>query len=331
MKKVKSIRDGDKTFYRHDWDVGFWGKSNFQKEVSFPVCPEKIFSISHNALGNRDIDITRNHDQPNIVCIGGSHTWGYGVDQSSRYTEILRKNLFANVYNFGHCSLGLDQIAIALNEKCRDVKPDVIVIEQYPWAIHRIMAQQVNGFVRPNFYLDEHDGLELKSVPKYSHTKIYRSLFKNYALFKKKYVEFLEGINVEVGYKAEVDPIYLKWKAGFYSYMYELAEAIVQLISSFCKDNQIALIFVLGTVREKAFQKNTVRLIDYDLPRHKLSTILTRNNISFIDTCDNSLLLFEQNKRVMFDDGHMNEFGHLQFAKQIQKWLLEQGLCNEKS
>ena len=331
MKKVKSIRDGDNTFYQFDRYVGFWGKNNFQKDISFPVRPEKRFTISHNSLGNRDSEFSQKENQPNMICMGGSHTWGYGVDQSSRYTEILRKNLHANIYNFGHCSLGLDQIAIALNVRCRDLKPDILVVEQYPWAIHRIMAQQVNGFVRPNFYLNEDNRLKLKPVPKFANTHIYRSLFKNYAVFKKRYIEYLEGINVEVGYKAEIDPIYLKWKTKFYSQMYNLAEAIIQLIYSFCKDNKIALVFVLGTVKEKVFQKDKVMLVDYDLPRHKLVKILMENNIPFIDTCDNTLLLSRNKKKIMFDDGHMNELGHSEFAKQIQKWLLDEGLCHART
>ena len=43
------------------------------------------------------------------------------------------------VYNIGHVSMGLDQICLAVMTKSDHYTPSVIIVEQYPWAIHRIL------------------------------------------------------------------------------------------------------------------------------------------------------------------------------------------------
>ena len=59
-----------------------------------------------------------------------------------------------NVINMGHCSLGLDQITIAIMEKTKKYNPKIIIVEQYTWALHRVITRAVSGYIRPNFYFD---------------------------------------------------------------------------------------------------------------------------------------------------------------------------------
>ena len=308
------LNAGDTTFYEFDEKIGFWGKKNFSREISYPGrSSEKIF-VSHNSLGNRDEEVIKDFKQKTIVFLGGSHTWGYGVNQDARYTDRIRKQLDSNIYNFGHCSLGLDQIALSLISKCSNLQPDVVVIEQYPWALHRVMAHQVNGFVRPKFFLDQGGQLQRTSIPKVARYGAYRAVYKAYVTYRKKYFEYLEGINVEENYDAKIDPIYLKWKSSYYEPMYDLTEAIIKVISDYCKETNIELLFVIGTVREKLLFESTSRLVDYDLPRKKLIRMLQKFGINYLDSAEEMIRRQREGANLIFDDGHINVLGHLVFS-----------------
>ena len=311
------LNAGDTTFYEFDNRIGFWGRKNFSREVSYPGrSGEKIF-VSHNSLGNRDEEVIKDDKQKTVVFLGGSHTWGYGVNQDARFTDRIRQQLESNVYNFGHCSLGLDQIALSLISKCCDLQPDVVVIEQYPWALHRVMAHQVNGFVRPKFYINQDGQLIRTPIPKIARYGAYRAVYKAYVTYRKEFFEYLEGINVEVNYDSRIDPIYLKWNSGFYEPMYELKEALINVISDYCRETDIELLFVIGTVREKLLFESTSRLVDYDLPRKKLVGILQKLGIKYIDSTEEMVKRQREGANLIFDDGHINASGHLAFSDMI--------------
>ncbi len=320
------LNAGDTTFYEFDNKIGFWGRKNFSREISYPGCSgEKIF-VSHNSLGNRDEEVIKDSKQKTVVFLGGSHTWGYGVNQETRYTDIIRQKLESNIYNFGHCSLGLDQIALSLISKCHDLQPDVVVIEQYPWALHRVMAHQVNGFVRPKFHIDQDGQLQRTAIPKIARYRAYRAVYKAYVSYRKQYFEYLEGINVEENYDARIDPLYLKWKTGFYEPMYELTEAIIKVISDYCRETDVELLFVIGTVREKLLFESTSRLVDYDLPRKKLVRILQKLGINYLDSTEEMVKRQREGANLIFEDGHINALGHLAFSDIIFAELEQLGM-----
>lgn len=323
---AKVLRAGDTTFYEFDQEIGFWGRKNFSNTICYPERPSEKIHVSHNSLGNRDDEFIRDDTRQTVAFFGGSHTWGYGVTQGHRFSDIIKHKFRANVQNFGHCSLGLDQIALVLFTKFQNLNPNVVVIEQYPWALHRVMAHQVNGFIRPKFYIDQFGKLQKTAIPKPAKFGAYRAIYKSYVTYRKQYLEYLEGISVEQNYDAKVDPIYLKWKAGFYKPMYDLAEAIIQVISGYCRENGIELLFVLGTVREKLLFESGTRLVDYDLPRKNLVKILQKYGVNFLDTADEMLKIQRQGNRLIFEDGHINEAGHLAFSEMISGKLKQLGV-----
>lgn len=312
-----------KSFYQFDKDTGFWGVPNLSQDYVSELNRVPV-QISNNQYGIRDSGRYNDNLTDNIVTIGGSHSWGAGIDTEQRYSEILAGRLSRQVINMAQASLGIDQICIAIMKKTQQFNPKIIVIEQYPWAVLRINNNYVNGYIKPSFSLDSNDNLELTKVPFLAKYKAIRQVIGEYRSYKKQLSEYQSGIDLSV-YDPMLDPVFLSWKSAHYSHMYQLLEKIIIIIKDYCQSNNIKLLFALGTLhqqfKEGGQQKSL--LIDYDLPRDKLKTILEKLNIDYIDTKDAMLSSHTQDDPVVFHDGHINAKGHRIFADLIEGILKE--------
>ncbi len=323
-KKIKKVilRPDDAPFYQHDQLIGFWGRPNMEREVRFKDKKMDFILARHNSEGNRDKSVSTIRGN-GILCFGGSHTWGVGIDQESRYSEHIEKMTGKPVYNLGHCSLGLDQICLAILNKVERYRPSIIIIEQYPWAIHRVLSSYVIGYCRPYFYLDNKGDLKLKKLPMLSRFTVFRRIIGEYHSYRKEFYEFKAGINLSEGYNPWTDPIFLYWKTSYYDYMYNLVEKILGVIKDYCRQHGIRLLFGLEPIKQQFGNGNPSDLIDYDLPRKRLKAALAKNQIPTLDLSEVMITEHSTDDPVIFNDGHMNEKGHGIFAREIVKYMKE--------
>jgi hypothetical protein len=322
-KKNKVITNGDTTFYQFDSKLGFWGVPNLEREVCFQQRPNFPVLVKHNSDGNRDNEVILSQGEKTIVCFGGSHTWGGGVEQDYRYTNYLANFTGENVINMGHCSLGLDQVCLAILQKSAKYNPKIIVIEQYPWAVHRVLNNYVNGYVRPHFSLDLKGNFKLNKISSLTGFRFFRKIIGSYFAFKKEFNEYKSGIDLNNNYDPLTDPIFLLWKARHYDYMYCLLDKILIVIKDHCQKNNIKLLFGLGTIQQQFGPVSKSELVNYELPRERFKELLNKNKIAFVDTTDTMLKEHSSNDPVIFNDGHINSKGHRVFADVIHHELLK--------
>lgn len=322
-KKKKVIANGDTTFYQYDQQMGFWGVPNLERQVSFQQSPETPLWVRHNSDGNRDDDISISPGEESIVCFGGSHTWGGGVEQELRYTNLLNKATNERVVNLGHCSLGLDQVCLAILQKSQKYNPKIIIIEQYPWAVHRILNNYVNGYVRPHFYLDSKGDLKLNKISSLAGLRLIRRIIGTYYSFRKEFNEFKSGIDLKNNYDPKTDPIFLLWKTRHYDYMYELLDKILVVIKDHCRKNNIKLLFGLGAIQQQFGPRAQSSLVDYELPRDRFIKLLEKNKIAYVDMTEKMLDEHSEESPVIFDDGHINAKGHKVFSEVLYQELLK--------
>ncbi|MCG6535782.1 MAG: hypothetical protein L7F78_14050 [Syntrophales bacterium LBB04] len=320
--KKLTLGAGDAVFYQYDPIFGFWGIPNMERDVRFKGLQDDFIHVRHNNEGNRDKDVTGINDG-SILCLGGSHTWGAGVDQDKRYTEYLEEMTGKRVLNLGHCSLGLDQIFLVMLRKSDYYHPSFIIIEQYPWAIHRILNTYVNGYTRPYFFLDANGNLKLQKMPAFSRFKICRQIIGSFYNYRKEFREFKAGINLKDVYDPWTDPIFLFWKIPYYDYMYNLVDRILGGMQDFCRQKGIQLLFGLEPIMQQFGRKSPSSLIDYDLPRNRLMKILEKNRIATIDMAPAMMSEHSIEDPVVFQDGHMNAKGHRIFAQEIFRSMKE--------
>jgi len=324
-KTPKRLIAGDTTFYQFDPQIGFWGVPLFEQHVTYDVQPDKPVFASHNSEGNRDVERVFALREKSIVCFGGSHTWGAGVEQAQRYTDILGERTGRNVVNLGHCSLGLDQICLAILQKSKQYKPEIIIVEQYPWAVHRILNNYVNGYVKPYFYLNSRQELKLQKVPLPAKYKFFRRIIGSYYTFRKEFREYQSGLVIKQNYNPLIDPLFLYWKTRQYDFMYSLLDKILVVIRDYCQKNSIKLIFALGAIQQQFSVETESDLIDYDLPRKRLIELLKKNNISYVDMTNAMLAAHTQQDPVIFSDGHINRKGHNVFSQVLHENLSSRG------
>jgi hypothetical protein len=319
----KSMQTGDTTFYCFDPLTGFWGKPNIEREVYFEQQPNVPLFVRHNEEGNRDIHFDFADGKKSIVCLGGSHSWGGGVAQNEKYTDHLRHITGEKVANLGHCSLGLDQICVAVMNKVRRYNPKTVVIEQYPWALHRVLNTYVNKYVKPQFILDRNLELRMKPVPYLARYETFRNIIGEFHAYRKEANEFVGGLNVKEGYDPLNDPIFLYWKLNHYRPMYSLVERLIIQIRDYCAKHDIRLLFALGAVSQKLGPASQSELVDYDLPAKMLRAILNNLRVESVDMSESMLLNHSKEDPVIFNDGHINAKGHRLFAETLAKALEE--------
>src|SRR6266571_4475552 len=91
--------------YRYDPELGWSPVANLHVMSALP----RTIALSNNSLGLRDREFRRN-GKPTILFLGDSLTWGYNVEASERFTDLLREQLPAhNVLNAGVSGFGTDQ------------------------------------------------------------------------------------------------------------------------------------------------------------------------------------------------------------------------------
>lgn len=321
----KKLASNGSVCYQFDKDLGFWGIPNINIEVVNEYNKSETLKIKHNSHGNRDEENCHSSNQDNILCLGGSHTWGGGVPQDSRYTEHLAAMTNHKVFNMGHCSLGLDQICLAIIQKSITYQPKIIIVEQYPWALHRILNNYVNGYIRPHFSINAKGELSLEKVPLMANNKTMRKIIGSYFAYRKEFFEFKSGLNIKVNYDAALDPIFLAWKSRHYDQMYQLVDKILGVIAGYCMQKNIKIIFCLGAIVQQFWQDPKSSLINYLLPRDRLIALLKKNDIPFIDMTNSMISNHTETEPVIFTDGHINRKGHYIFANTLHAGLVERG------
>ena len=319
MSETKSQKQDSTPLYGFDKDIGFWGLKNLRHDAYFDYEIENPIQVFHNSDGLREEEF-KSSAGGSIICCGGSHTWGAGIRQNKRYSDILKAMQSLNVVNMGHCSLGLDQLVLSIINKTEKYNPKIIVVEQYVWALHRVITKQINGYLRPNFYFDENKNLKLSKIPKYHRISFLRKIIGDFHDYKKELNEFRKGINIKEGYLLQNDPIFLSWKTEFYVPMYKLIDELLGILKSYCLENKIKLIFCLGPLKNQLDFISKSSLINYDLPSNKFISLLEKYNIKYIDT-KKEMIKHHKKQPVIFPDGHLNNYGHSLMGKIIYKEL----------
>ena len=119
----QGYREGYPVIFRYDPEIGWLPVANriAAFEGSKPI-------IHSNSFGLRDIE----HDhsaRPTVMFVGDSLVWGKDVEESERFTELLRDGYPGiRIVNAGVNAYGNDQEYLLLRRLWRAFDPDVVVL-----------------------------------------------------------------------------------------------------------------------------------------------------------------------------------------------------------
>ena len=319
---MKNMLFQNETFISFHPKYGYWGTPYFQKTLYFKEYSKEI-NIFHDQFGNRKINNNSYTptSRPTILFLGGSHTWGAGLENHQTYPALIQEKSDYNCLNFGQCSVGLDQLVIVLLDHIKKIQPTHVVIELHPWVVHRVLRKSAIGFPKPYFRI-ENNKISLKNISKLNHFGLYRMFFSKYATFEKALKEYAAEIDV-VNLNKNYDPLFMVWNQNYYKDMYRIIEFLFQTAKNLCKENQAELLIVLGpTQQELEFRPSIVNLIDPRFPRIRLTEMLFSEKIAYLDLEPKFEAMNSVQDRGVYPDGHINQSGHQIFASSILEKIL---------
>ena len=117
-------RDERNLTYRYDAELGWFPKENQSTHYK----GSREIEVHHNSRGFRDPE-PPGDGKPAILFMGDSFVWGYDVEQSERFTDLLRKRLTNwDVYNLGVSGYGTDQEYLLLTKEMDFYRPRIVVL-----------------------------------------------------------------------------------------------------------------------------------------------------------------------------------------------------------
>ncbi len=280
----KSYGDERNLTYEHNELLGWFPLKNSNKKY----LGSRLIDVHHNNYGFRDDDYKFNLKKKNIIFSGDSFTWGYDVNKSDRFTDIIRSKLNKNkydIYNFGVSGYGTDQSFLLLKEYYDKVRPDIVFLA---FCGNDFGDNSVNavyqGYFKPYFEVIN-NRLELKGLP-VPIAKNYKALTikEDYPILSKSH--FISHI-LNLFWKYQYKLFKIKVKDPTYEILKEM--------NKFLSDNNTR--FIVG-------------IIDKD---NQLEKFLSQNNIEYIDL----------NNSFRYDShgNHWTPDGHKLIAKQILQHL----------
>ena len=313
----------EKKFMEFHPKYGYWGTPNYHKTIFMPEYSRSI-TITHDNFGNRKVPETENRPNKSgkILFFGGSHTWGGGVENFETYPAISQRYVNFKCFNFGQCSVGLDQMILALIDQMETDKPSHVIIELHPWVVHRVLRKSAIGFPKPYIAIHQNKFV-FKSIAKVNRIDIFRNLISEYLTFEKALLECKAGINTSgVENRKMTDPLFMLWNQGYYEDMYKIIQFLLQTAKSICLENDIKLLVVLGpTQQELEFKSEKINFIDPSIPRMRLRAQLEELKISCLDLQKNFQSISNETNNGIYSDGHINPLGHEIFANAIMEWV----------
>ena len=155
-------KDERNLVYRYDSELGWFPIDNSTRQFK----GNRLINVKHNSRGFRD-DEHLVSTNPRMIFLGDSFVWGYDVEQSERFTEILKKRLSNwTVYNLGVSGYGTDQEYLLLQRHYDFYKPDIVFLVFCADNDEDDNTQNMRygGYYKPYFKIKEKT-LELRGTP----------------------------------------------------------------------------------------------------------------------------------------------------------------------
>ncbi|HSU55657.1 MAG TPA: SGNH/GDSL hydrolase family protein [Candidatus Dormibacteraeota bacterium] len=147
---------------RHDPMLGWFPKENSHTTAQTTT----TYRVDTNSKGFRDREPTTDA-KARIAFLGDSFVWGFDVEASNRFTELLQvRHPEWNIVNLGIVAYGTDQELLLIQKFFEDYKPSLVFLvfcsENDPkdncWNVR-------NGCYKPYFTVQASGDLQLNGVP----------------------------------------------------------------------------------------------------------------------------------------------------------------------
>lgn len=130
------------------------------------VQAEFTVDVKINALGMRDSEYSNERgSKQRMLVIGDSFAWGFGVEHSERFSEIIEsEHADWEIMNASVNGYGTDQQLLYLKDAGLTLEPDVVLLLLHPNDFENNVRDEQYWHYKPRFVV-EGDSLILENVP----------------------------------------------------------------------------------------------------------------------------------------------------------------------
>ena len=345
IKAYKTSTGNPYKFYDFDSELGWKNKSNYRGIFQRDEFKHEV-TLNNERMRDKEVSRKKQKNKQRIAVMGDSFTWGVGVKDSERFTNIIDKNNNNyEVLNFGVSGYGPLTYFLQLDNILK-FNPDIVLIafclgndfsdnvfyRRYSYygpftvlsnnpkiEVHGYPLPQVNEFYKNYQFIDFP---LLKSILKNS--KLY-SLIHSY-LSREGYIKqkFYEHIHTQLGHigadEFQRDIYYPNFQSESSIYKDDMSFVNKKILSKI-KDILVEKNIKFSVVVAPTKCEYGGCYIPYDYKNNNHARNLLLNNlkdlkIDYIDSTDSLTL-----KDFWEKDGHWRPSGHNKIADGVLKWL----------
>ena len=114
-------------FWKYDSVLGWAHKPGQEGNFETPEF-RTVVRINENGLRDRQHSYERQNDTERILVLGDSFAWGYGVEESERFSQLLEKSLDVEVINAGVSGYSTDQELLWYKSEGIKYETDLVIL-----------------------------------------------------------------------------------------------------------------------------------------------------------------------------------------------------------
>jgi lysophospholipase L1-like esterase len=270
--------------------------------------------INENGLRDRSHAYKRQNDVERILVLGDSFAWGYGVEESERFSQLLEKSMDVEVINAGVSGYSTDQELLWYRKDGIKYETDLVVLELAGNDVGDNDKQLVSTiYYKPKFELEDGQ-LVLKGspVPKTSpRGRLVYALSQRSALAFFLVQRYFDLSSLYA--RAKVSPVQPKSPASGTNAEAEPFKLTLALIDEMrnIAESRNAKFMIVATGR----WWNSPSEGTYE---DFISTLRTEG---FLVLDVESMSGFDPKEMLIPDDGHWNQAGHKFVAEKIKEFI----------
>ncbi len=338
--KPKYKPENEFKFYEYSDYLG-WRNRPLANGTFYTYDSKSYVNINSKGLRDYEHSYNKSRDIRRIEFLGDSFTWGYGVGDVKRFTNIFANELnrlYPNrfeIINMGTSGYDADQQLLLLKNEGVKYNPDIVVIAYHNDASF-LGAKEAYGYPRPYFKI-ENNKLKLMNVPVPKRNVSWEQRFYlkdndefwskalnvNYVLANLKSYVFLRDRLLKIQFVREkiLGPQVPEMSMGE---KFKMIDLIMLEAEQIAREKNFILVIVLIPDKRQVYEKYTTteeidRMVEFG----------KKNDITVINLLPDLKNIGNKNKDLYFVmDGHLSETGNDIVGKLLMQKFIQSGIIS---
>ena len=308
-------------FWKYDSLLG-WAHQPGQEGIFETPQFQTVVRINENGLRDRTRSYERQNDSERILVLGDSFAWGYGVEESERFSQLLEAELGVEVINAGISGYSTDQELLWYKNEGIKYESDLVVLVIAGNDVGDNEQQLVSTiYYKPKFVIEDSQ-LILTNYPVPKTTpqgKFVYSLSQRSALAFFLVQRYFDLLSLYGKTKVDSDLVNSPVSSvNVESEPFKLTIALIDEIRNIAESRKAKFMIV-----------TTDRWWNYPTQDTYEDFVIRLQNEGFVVLDVESVPGFDPEVMIIPDDGHWNGDGHEFVANQVKDFIQRNQLIDK--